>query len=97
MLGVLNELADKVVQSLLRRNLHAKTITIKVKYADFCQVTRSQTMEDVFNDMQTIAPILPQLLDKTEAGEKKVRLLGVTASNFPTENETASHAQIELI
>ena len=97
MLNVLNKLADKVVQSLQRRNLHAKTITIKVKYADFSQVTRSQTPGEAFNDMQAIAELLPQLLDKTEAGEKKVRLLGVTASNFPAENETDSHAQIELI
>jgi DNA polymerase IV len=97
MLSVLNELADKVVQSLLRRKLHAKTITIKVKYTDFTQVTRSMTLEDGFNDMQTISPILPQLLDKTEAGEKKVRLLGVTTSNFIGENDTDDHAQIELI
>ena len=97
MLEVLNGLADKVVQSMQRRKLHAKTITVKVKYADFTQVTRSMTLEDAFNDMQTISPILPLLLDKTEAGEKKVRLLGVTTSNFISEHETDNHAQIELI
>ena len=97
MLVVLSELADKVVQSMQRRELHAKTVTIKVKYADFSQVTRSQTMEEAFNDKHTISPILPLLLDKTEAGEKKVRLLGVTTSNFIGEDETENQAQIELI
>ena len=97
MLVVLSELADKVVQSMQRRELHAKTVTIKVKYADFSQVTRSQTMEEAFNDKHTISPILPLLLDKTEAGEKKVRLLGVTTSNFIGEYETENQAQIELI
>jgi DNA polymerase-4 len=97
MMIVLNELAQKVVQSMSRRNLHAKTLTIKVKYADFTQVTRSQTMEEGFNDSQAILSILPCLLDKTEAGEKKVRLLGVTTSNFIDTNESESHSQIGLI
>ena len=97
MLTLLNDLAEKVVQSMQRRKLHAKTITIKVKFADFTQVTRSQTMEEAFNDKELILSMLPGLLDKTDAGEKKVRLLGVTTSNFVEENETDNQTQIELI
>ncbi len=97
MLKVLNELAASVAQSLQRRKLHARTLTIKVKYADFSQVTRSQTMEEAFNDIQTISPVLSVLLDKTEVDEKKVRLLGVTSSNFLVENGSDNHEQIELI
>ncbi|MFT5351491.1 MAG: DNA polymerase-4, partial [Gammaproteobacteria bacterium] len=97
MLIVLNDLAQKVVQSMLRRNLHAKTLTIKVKYADFTQVTRSQTLEDGFTDYKTISPLLPLLLNKTDAGDKKVRLLGVTTSNFIGEDESENYGQIELI
>ena len=97
MLNILNELALKVVDSMQRRNLHAKTLTIKVKYADFSQVTRSLTLEEVFNDIRSITPHLPGLLDKTEAGEKKVRLLGVTASNFTNEIEADNQAQIDLL
>ena len=58
---------------------------MKVKYADFTQVTRSHTLEDYFDDTNSIVKHLPTLLDKTEAGEKPVRLLGVTASNFAAE------------
>lgn len=97
MLTVLNDLVEIVVQSMQRRKLHAKTLTIKVKFADFTQVTRSQTMEEAFNDKESILPMLPGLLDKTDAGEKKVRLLGVTTSNFVGENETDNQTQIELI
>jgi DNA polymerase IV len=97
MLNVLNDLAVKVAESMQRRNLHAKTLTIKVKYADFTQVTRSLTMEEAFSEVSSITPHLPGLLNKTEAGDKKVRLLGVTASNFLSEKETADSAQIDLI
>ncbi len=97
MLDKLKELADKVMQSMLRRNLYAKTLTIKVKFADFTQVTRSISLEEAFNDIKMVTPLLPELLDKTEAGEKKVRLLGVTASNFISEKAIDDEAQIALI
>jgi len=96
MLEMLIKLADKVTRSMRRRKLHARTLTIKVKYADFSQVTRSRTLEDAFDDIQTISPVLPLLLDKTAAGEKKVRLLGVTVSNF-IKNESDNRTQMELI
>ncbi len=97
MLTVLGELTDKVMQSMQRRNLHAKTFTVKVKYADFSQVTRCQTMDEPFNNTKAILPMLPGLLAKTEAGERKVRLLGVTASNLVGECKTENQSQIELI
>lgn len=97
MLTVLNDLAEKVVVSLQRKKLQARTISIKVKYADFKQVTRSQTIADGFSDKQTILPILSLLLEKTDVSVKKVRLLGVTVSNFVGEKEQENHEQIELI
>ncbi len=97
MLKILNELAAKVIQYLVKRKLYAKTLTIKVKYADFTQVTRSQTMDDAFDEFERIHPAIPLLLDKTEAGEKKVRLLGVTASNLSSQAVGREKSQINLI
>ena len=97
MLEILHSLAAKVVQYLVKRELCAKTLTIKVKYADFTQVTRSQTMDEAFDKLECILPALPLLLDKTEAGEKKVRLLGVTASNLNTPSNNKEQSQIDLI
>ena len=72
---ILKELAAKVVGYLQKRELMAKTITIKVKYADFTQVTRSHTLDDYVNELPAVQAVLDPLLEKTEAGEKKVRLL----------------------
>jgi DNA polymerase IV len=97
MLKILNDLADKVAKSMQKRNLQAKTLTLKVKYADFTQVTRSQTLEEVFDQAYVMTPLLPGLLNKTDAGEKKVRLLGITTSNFLYEEEEKNLSQIDLI
>ena len=97
MLSHTQVLAQKVVSLLKGRAMVAKTITLKVKYSDFTQVTRSQTMVAPFDEQQSILPILPVLLDKTEAGLKKVRLLGITVSNLSKKVGSRDSEQIELL
>ena len=97
MLKILSDLSGKVAESVQKRKLQARTLTLKVKYADFTQVTRSHTMEDYFDDAASMVKHLPVLLDKTEAGEKPVRLLGVTASNFAAGEADPEQSQISLI
>ncbi len=90
-LSDLNEIAREVrqlafrVEALLKKHkLAGKTITLKLRYDDFETITRSQTLPKNTDNGETIASIADQLLRrKTEAGVRKVRLLGVTSSNFP--------------
>jgi len=96
MLASLNGIAEKVTELLKKKGLYARTITIKVKYDNFDQVTRSKTMDTNFNDTDTILPVLPQLLFKTEAGDRKVRLLGVTVSNLSTDRSKPGYKQSDL-
>lgn len=79
-------LAKQVAGYLDEKKLSARTVTIKVKYADFQQVTRSQSFENAINQFDDIRKILPQLLAKTDAGKRKVRLLGVTVSKLQAVN-----------
>ena len=71
-----------MVGILEKKKLTAKTMTLKVKFDDFQQVTRSHTEQYVFHSIDVILRRLPQLLDKTEAGSRRVRLLGVSVSNL---------------
>ena len=66
---------------LEKRALYARTVTIKVRYADFTTVTRSQTTAPT-RDRGEITARAVQLLGKTEAGVRPVRLLGVSVHNF---------------
>ncbi len=68
-------------ENLERLRFSARTLTIKVKYANFQQVTRSLTIEEGL-DYEMMKGLLPELLSKTEAGQLAVRLVGVSVSGF---------------
>ena len=66
---------------LRRKGLAARTVTIKVRYADFTTVTRSDTRAATA-DPDEIARRAVALLDRTDAGRRAVRLLGAAVHNF---------------
>jgi DNA polymerase IV len=75
------ELAASVVNWLARKSVLARTVTIKVRYDDFTTITRSHTAPPT-RDSDALVARAVQLLDKTEAGRRPVRLLGVSVHNF---------------
>ena len=79
---VLKELAESVAKSLLKRNTGGYTLTLKVRYDDFTTITRSATFISPIFTAEDIMFCLPRLLASTEAGRRKVRLLGVTVSGL---------------
>jgi DNA polymerase-4 len=81
------EMAGHAIAWLARKQLLARTVTIKVRYHDFTTVTRSHTAPATRDDADLTARAV-KLLDKTEAGRTPVRLLGVSVHNFCDEQET---------
>jgi DNA polymerase IV len=77
------EMAQHAVTWLERRALLARTVTIKVRYSDFTTVTRSHTAV-ASRDARDLSTRALQLLQKTAAGERPVRLLGVSVHNLCT-------------
>jgi DNA polymerase-4 len=75
------DLASHVVSWLARKALLARTVTIKVRYNDFTTVTRSQSAAPT-RDADALIARAVQLLDRTDAGRRPVRLLGVSVHNF---------------
>jgi DNA polymerase-4 len=66
---------------LERRALFARTVTIKVRYSDFATITRSHTAPATRDEPALVSRAV-QLLDKTDAGRRPVRLLGVSVHNL---------------
>lgn len=62
------------------------TVTLKLRYFDFHTITRSTTANAPFFEPQEMFALIFPLLEKTEAGKKSIRLLGVSASNFEKES-----------
>jgi DNA polymerase IV len=69
-------MARENAEWLARKRLTARTVTIKVRYADFATVTRSHTLSVPTDDPDLIASWAMALLERTEAGRRPVRLLG---------------------
>jgi DNA polymerase-4 len=82
MLEILDNIADRLENSLIKREAKGRTITLKIKYFDFQSITRSVTIDEPADSASVIMKYVRPLLSKTEAGEKKVRLLGISISNF---------------
>jgi DNA polymerase IV len=78
-------MADELANTLERTGLAGCTVTLKVRYADFTTVTRSRTFPVPVCDGVSIAVCAKDLLRRTEAPSRPVRLLGVTASNLVRE------------
>jgi DNA polymerase IV len=73
----LDRMARENAEWLTRRRLEARTVTIKVRYADFTTVTRSHTLSRATSDADVIASWAKDLVARTDAGQRPVRLLGV--------------------
>jgi DNA polymerase-4 len=82
MLEILEDIAVRLEDSLIKREAKGRTITLKIKYFDFQSITRSVTIDEAVDNASVIMKFVEPLLSKTEAGKKKVRLLGISVSNF---------------
>lgn len=78
----LSVLSKELADELKNKKLRGKTITLKVKYDDFQQVTRSQTFKQTLSAYKEVYSVCIQLLKNTNAGKRKVRLIGIGVSSF---------------
>ena len=95
MMEILESLANRVLEGLCRADHQGLTLTLKVKYHDFQSVTRSVTFPEAICDIEVVMENVKRLLENTEAGKKKVRLLGISVSNF-IEGQNANHGWVQL-
>ncbi|MBI9035132.1 MAG: DNA polymerase IV [Bacteroidales bacterium] len=84
MLLKLSEIALELERRINRSQVKGKTITLKLKYSDFTQQTRSKTIEHFISEKEEFFPIIESLLQQEEI-PKAVRLLGISISKLDTE------------
>ncbi len=90
------EIAEKVWDRASRANVRAKTLTLKFKYADFEQHSRSKTIEPYFASKESFIRESQKLM-KLEGGFiKGIRLLGLTLSNFIHDEDEKNEA-VQLV
>ena len=90
--GVLR-MADDVWSWCEKRQAFGRTATIKVKYADFQQITRSRSRPTVIATHAELRDASLELLRSTLPTTKPIRLVGVTVSNF---DGSTANSRLEL-
>lgn len=78
----LDKIALLVYERLQKNKLAGRTVTLKIKYSDFKQITRNKSFAAPVSDLDTIMNTARQLLEATDPDGKKIRLLGISLSNF---------------
>jgi DNA polymerase-4 len=78
----LDKIALLVFERLEKKKMEGRTITLKIKYSDFKQITRNCSFPQPVSDLDTISRTAKELLAASEPEGKKIRLLGISISNF---------------
>ncbi len=83
----LNHLAKLVHERVEKYGNSGKTLTVKIKFSDFTQITRSVTVDFYIRGHESIFNLAGELFRKTFEPGMKIRLLGITISNFQSKSE----------
>ena len=91
-------IAQTVFRRLQKTNKYGKTITLKVKFSDFNQITRSMSAQEEIDSLDQILELTFNLLDQVEWENfaEGVRLLGITCSNFERNDTSQTQGNHQL-
>ena len=94
----LYHVATELVKRLEKNGFSGNTLTLKIKFYDFKQITRSLTQEKDLHELTDILPLAKQLLKEVDYSIRPIRLIGLTVSNPKEEREEVSEEwrQLEL-
>ena len=81
---------------IAKNGFEGRTLTLKVKFQDFQQITRSITVDHILRTKDDILPLAKQLLLQVEFHSHPIRLLGLGVSNQKGESEEEKPRWIEL-
>ncbi len=90
--SVIDGIAGGVMEATRAGRHLGRTVTLKVRYSDFTTITRSITLDGPCHDQHELFMHARNLLRRTEAGFRKVRLVGISISNI----ENSIERQLQL-
>nr|WP_261452348.1 DNA polymerase IV [Marinilongibacter aquaticus] len=89
------DLSENLWKRLLRSKAKGKTLTLKVKFSDFEQITRSRSGQWPFESQEMIENVGSEMLKALQPMSKGVRLIGLTVSNLLDSNDESGE-QLKL-
>jgi DNA polymerase-4 len=95
MLDKLERIAAELERRLKKHNISGKTVTLKIKYSDFSQQTRSKTLPYFISDKALMLETAKELLFQ-ERMKESVRLLGISLNNLNAEVKKTVEVQLKF-
>jgi DNA polymerase-4 len=95
MLERLEQIATVLEKRLKKHTIAGKTVTLKIKYSDFTQQTRSKTLPYFISDKALLLETAKELLYQ-ERMKDSVRLLGISLNNLNTEIKKTVVVQLKF-
>lgn len=86
----LDHIVDIVWDRIENYGANGRTVTLKAKYSDFQQITRSQSVDHNVKDKAEFRSLSMQLFADLLPTQKGIRLLGLTLSNLESEDKQES-------
>jgi len=87
----------ELINRLEKTKFEGRTLTLKVKYADFRQITRSITVDHILLTKDQVLPLAKQLMSEVSYGSAQpIRLLGLGVSNHQEQAEQQQPRWIQL-
>lgn len=93
---IFEEISHETLRRVKKKKRGFKTVTIKIKYQDFTQITRSKSLVYYEQSQEVINKVAQELLNY-EHLNGEIRLLGITVSNLIEEEEVAKQLRIEQV
>ncbi len=87
-LSELQEIVQTLKQRIDKHQASGRTITLKIKFSNYKQITRSKTLLTSINDLETIGAQALELLKSVDLNGQSIRLLGLSLSNLDNEHQT---------
>jgi len=95
MIENITHVAEILIKRIEKAGDAGKSLTLKIKYGDFQQITRSKTLPEILTNQQ-IKKIGLELLDVIPNIEKGIRLIGLQTANFETRDKDVFLEQLEF-
>jgi DNA polymerase-4 len=95
MIERLDKIADELEKRMKKSDTKGKTVTLKIKYSDFTQQTRSKTKPEFMQTKKEFFPVVKELLYQNKL-TNSVRLLGLSFGNLNTEKKEPFWVQLQF-
>ena len=93
----LYHVATELINRLQRTGFKGNTLTLKIKFHDFSQKTRSLTQNHELTTLSEILPLAKQLLSEVSYTDHPIRLIGLSVSNpFEKEEQKKNWKQLSF-